>query len=317
MRKGEAPPKVDDGLDGLAEGFLSYLGSSLNYSPCTVEAYRRDLAAFRAWAYGEGVNVLAADHRALRGWLASLDRAGYARTTVNRRLSAVRTFYGWLVREGVVEVNAAAAVASPKTRRALPHVLTEDEMGLLLEAGDPSTPEGLRDRALVELLYACGARIGEMASLDIGDVDRAARTVRLMGKGRKERAVPLYDRALAAVDSYCAEGRPVLLAAGADLEGEARADAARAFFVGARGARMGSDALRARFASLAGKAGVGHGASPHMVRHTFATELLEGGADLRSVQEMLGHASLSTTQVYTHLTPERLRDVARQAHPRG
>lgn len=309
------------------EAFLSYLGSTLNYSPNTVRAYRCDLEAFFSWAAREGVDPLAAGHRDLRRYLGSLDGDGYARTTVGRRLSAVRSFYEWLDREGEVALNPAQAVASPKLPKPLPHVFTCSEVERLLAAVDPQTPEGLRDRAMVELFYASGARIGELSALDVADVDQAASTVRLFGKGSKERVVPIYPLAVDAVRSYLQDGRPALLArASCDDGGGGRAPGAgmrRArsaggpLFLNARGARMSADSMRKRFARLQAAAGVGGGTSPHTMRHTFATELLEGGADLRSVQEMLGHASLSTTQIYTHLTPERLREASHLAHPRG
>lgn len=309
-----------DRLKSELEAFLAYLGSTLNYSPNTVRAYGCDLEAYLAWADQAGVDPLAVDHRDLRRYLGALDRQGYARTTVGRRLSAVRGFYEWLEREGEVPLNPAQAVASPKLPKPLPHVFTCSEVERLLGSVDPQTPEGLRDRAMVELLYASGARIGELSALDVGDVDRASSTVRLFGKGSKERIVPIYPLAVDAVSSYLRDGRPALLArrsagraCGADrVEGRGGP-----LFVNARGGRMSADSMRKRFARLQAAAGIGGGTSPHTMRHTFATELLEGGADLRSVQEMLGHASLSTTQIYTHVSIERLASVHRQAHPRG
>ena len=314
----------DDGLqddrewpavwDALLDGFLGYLGGTLNYSENTVRAYGTDLASFFAWASAMGVDACHASHRDYRRYLAALDAEGYARHTVNRHLSAVRTFCEWLVREGVSQNNAAMAVASPKIAKSLPRVMTEGEAERLLgEPGDAS-PEDLRDRALLELFYASGARVGELSGLDVGDVDFGGRAVRLFGKGRKERIVPLYDAALGAVRRYLTDARPVLLsrrpAAGSE-------DAADALFINARGMRMSPDSIRKRFERLAASAGIGAGVTPHTMRHTFAPELLEGGADLRSVQEMLGHASLSTTQIYTHLTPERLKAASLQAHPRS
>lgn len=307
--------------DELVERFLTYLGDVQNYSSNTVSAYRTDLESFGAWMRRRGSNPLAAGHRELRRYLAALDEEAYARSTVNRRLSAVRSFYGWLVREGVVETNAAAAVASPKQGRRLPNTLTPEEMDRLLAVPDVRTPDGLRDRALLELLYASGAREGEVSALDLGDVDAASGCVRLFGKGSKERVVPLHETAVKVVGAYVAAARPRLLARcpqGSSDEGRARReDAERALFLNTRGWRMSEGSIKQRFAKIVTQARVGHGATPHTVRHTFATQLLEGGADLRSVQEMLGHESLSTTQVYTHLTSERLREVARQAHPRA
>ena len=302
----------------LADTFLSYLARVRNYSPNTAAAYAQDLDCFLIWASKCGIDVLQATHRDFRRFLSSLSGAGYAKTTVNRRLSAVRSFYSWLVREGVIESNPAAVVSSPKLPKPLPHVLSQEDVEKLLKCADASTPAGALDAALVELLYASGARIGEVASLDVDRIDFSDKSVRLFGKGSKERIVPLYPAALHALDAYLAHARPVLLANHkGGLTAEEAADAQRALFINARGARMSERSLRARFEKLLAQAGLAGMATPHTMRHTFATEVLDGGADLRSVQEMLGHASLSTTQIYTHLTPERLREVSLQAHPRG
>ena len=302
----------------LADTFLSYLARVRNYSPNTAAAYAQDLDCFLIWASNCGIDVLQATHRDFRRFLSSLSGAGYAKTTVNRRLSAVRSFYSWLVREGVIESNPAAVVSSPKRPKPLPHVLSQEDVEKLLKCADASTPAGALDAALVELLYASGARIGEVASLDVDRIDFSDKSVRLFGKGSKERIVPLYPAALHALDAYLAHARPVLLANHkGGLTAEEAADAQRALFINARGARMSERSLRARFEKLLAQAGLAGMATPHTMRHTFATEVLDGGADLRSVQEMLGHASLSTTQIYTHLTPERLREVSLQAHPRG
>lgn len=307
-----------DQARGLADNFLSYLARVRNYSPNTAAAYAQDLDCFLIWASNCGIDVLQATHRDFRRFLSSLSGAGYAKTTVNRRLSAVRSFYSWLVREGVIESNPAAVVSSPKLPKSLPHVLSQEDVEKLLKCADASTPAGALDAALVELLYASGARIGEVASLDVDRIDFSDKSVRLFGKGSKERIVPLYPAALHALDAYLAHARPVLLANHkGGLTAEEAADAQQALFINARGARMSERSLRARFEKLLAQAGLAGMATPHTMRHTFATEVLDGGADLRSVQEMLGHASLSTTQIYTHLTPERLREVSLQAHPRG
>ena len=307
-----------DQARGLADNFLSYLARVRNYSPNTAAAYAQDLDCFLIWASNCGIDVLQATHRDFRRFLSSLSGAGYAKTTVNRRLSAERSFYSWLVREGVIESNPAAVVSSPKLTKPLPHVLSQEDVEKLLKCADASTPAGALDAALVELLYASGARIGEVASLDVDRIDFSDKSVRLFGKGSKERIVPLYPAALRALDAYLAHARPVLLANHkGGLAAEEAADAQRALFINARGARMSERSLRARFEKLLARAGLAGMATPHTMRHTFATEVLDGGADLRSVQEMLGHASLSTTQIYTHLTPERLREVSLRAHPRG
>lgn len=315
-------PQGEEGLPCARQlaAFLDYLELTCNYSPHTARAYERDLAAYLAWAGAHGVDPLAPTHRDLRAYLGSLAEQGYARTTINRHLSAVRSFYAWLVRVGEVRENPAAAVSSPKVPRTLPRTVTPAEMERLLGVSDTRTPEGLRDQAMLETFYAAGCRIAELAGLDVADVDLRGRLVHLFGKGRKARIVPLHDRACAALASYLRDARPLLAArrpAGqGDDPGAGRNDEA-ALLLTVHGRRMTTDDVRKRFERLCTAAGLPAGVSPHAMRHTFATDLLAGGADLRSVQEMLGHASLSTTQIYTHLTPERLQDAARLAHPRG
>ena len=244
----------------------------------------------------------------MREWLAELRSAGYATTTQNRHLSAVRSLYKWLVSRDITDEDAAAAVASPKLSKRLPSMLSDSDVRLLLSACS-NDPEGMRDRALIELLYASGARISEASALDVRDVDVRQRQVRLFGKGPKERVVPLYPRAVEAVQAYVKDARPSLVCCSAQ--------ATNALFLSSRGNRMSAAALRERFERLVGLAGLDPSITPHAMRHTFATQLLDGGADLRSVQELLGHESLSTTQIYTHLSVERLKAAALQAHPRS
>lgn len=214
--------------------------------------------------------------------------------------------------EGIVEGDAVSAISSPKLPRDLPGVLTTRQVESLLKAPDTSTPAGLRDAAMLELLYASGARISELAALNMESIGWSERTLRLWGKGSKERIVPLYRRALEATRRYIEEGRPQLLAQAKRGDG---ANGVHPLFISARGNRMSAAMLRRRFHMLAALAGIPADIAPHAMRHTFATDLLEGGADLRSVQELLGHASLSTTQIYTHLTPDRLKRAVSQAHP--
>lgn len=220
---------------------------------------------------------------------------------------------GWLPR-GIVEGDAVSAIASPKLPRDLPGVLTIQQVEALLKTPDTSTPAGLRDAAMLELLYASGARISELAALNVESIGWSERTLRLWGKGSKERIVPLYRRALEATRLYIEEGRPELLA---QAKRRDPATGPHPLLISARGNRMSAAMLRRRFHMLATLAGIPADIAPHAMRHTFATDLLEGGADLRSVQELLGHASLSTTQIYTHLTPDRLKRAVAQAHPRG
>lgn len=287
--------------------FIAYLRDVKNLSPNTVRAYEADLQAYVDWCRREAVSPLHVEHRQVRSWVAELAAAGYATTTQNRHLSAVRTLYKWLVSKGITDEDAVAAVSSPKLGRKLPKTMGDDDVRALLDAcGNDAA--GIRDAAMVELLYATGARISEASGLDVADVDLAQRQVRLFGKGSKERVVPVYARCAEAVSKYLREGRPVLAAARKTTD---------ALFLSTRGNRMSADALRVRFERLVEVAGLDPGLTPHAMRHTFATELLDGGADLRSVQELLGHESLSTTQIYTHLSVDRLKQASLQAHPRS
>lgn len=301
-------------LAAAVDGFCRYLARVEGMSPETVRAYTSHLAAYGRWVEREGLDGLSLGVRDLRRYLAELRRAGYAPKTVAAHLSAVRSLYRWMVAEEIVDTDPASALSAPKIPQSLPHVLTPEQTERLLAMPDVATPQGQRDATMLELLYASGARISELAGLTVDAVDLRDATVRLFGKGSKERIVPLYRRALRICESYEREARPLLLARRADTEGAARE---RALFISTRGRAMSADALRYRFETLARAAGLPAGTTPHAMRHTFATDLLSGGADLRSVQELLGHASLSTTQLYTHLTPERLKGALKQAHPRG
>ena len=296
-------------LGRQVEAFCTHLQTVRNLSPNTVRAYRCDLDAFCSWAAREGVRPLSITHRELRSYLADLSRAGYSSRTVNRHLSALRGLYRWMSREGVCDGGAVAAVASPKVGRGLPRTMSDADVSRLLESCDGEDPVSLRDRCFLELLYATGARVSEMAGLRVADLDLARAQARLFGKGSKERIVPVYETALDWAARYLAEARPELAAHGRR--------ASDALFVSTRGNPMSADALRTVFERRVRAAGLDPALTPHAMRHTYATELLGGGADLRSVQELLGHESLSTTQVYTHLSVERLRDAAARAHPRA
>ncbi|CVH75526.1 Tyrosine recombinase XerD [Coriobacteriaceae bacterium CHKCI002] len=310
------PLAVDARASELVESFCEALRVERNASAHTVRAYRTDLMDYLRWARRARVKPLGATHRQLRLYLAELDRAQYSRTTVNRRLSALRGFFRWLNVTGVLEEDPAGALSGPRSRQSLPHVIRAADMARLLSvhaerdaAGRvrAQSPADLRNQAILEFLYACGARVSEASGLLASHVDLAAGQAKVLGKGAKERIVPLHDLAVASMRAYASEARPALL----------RDRTCEFFFVSTRGGRMGTDAIRKMFKDALRKAGLDESLSPHDMRHTFATDLLDGGADLRSVQEMLGHASLSTTQIYTHLAPERLKRVHAQAHPRG
>ncbi|HXF81946.1 MAG TPA: site-specific tyrosine recombinase XerD [bacterium] len=275
-------------------------------APRTVEAYRRDLADFERFLRVRGVRRPAEVTRAVVTlYLLTLRRRGRAPATVKRRVAAIRALFRHLVREQVVAIDPTVDLQAPRLPRRLPRVLTVQEVEALLAAPDPSTPEGLRDRAMLELLYASGLRVSELIGLDLGDVDLAAELVRCVGKGGKERVVPLGSRAIAALLDYQRRGRPVLVGR----------SGRQALFVSRRG-RLTRQGCWKLLRAHARRAGITTPLTPHVLRHSFATHLLEGGADLRAVQEMLGHASVSTTQIYTHVARDRLRAVYAQAHPR-
>ena len=314
------PETADDRSEGvLPEPMARVLGdyerhlvSERDLTPHTVRAYVADVAGLLDHASrlgGESVTDL--DLRTLRSWLAKQQTMGRSRTTIARRATAARVFTAWLVRTGRAPSDAGASLGSPKAHKSLPPVLRADEARDLIAAAaalaDDGSPTGLRDVAMLELLYATGIRVGELVGLDVDDVDRDRNVVRVFGKGRKERSVPFGRPAARALDFWQRQGRPHLVVEGSGP----------ALFLGARGRRIDQRAVRTlvhrRISEVPGAPDIG----PHGLRHTAATHLLEGGADLRSVQELLGHASLATTQLYTHVTTDRLRRAYQQAHPRA
>ncbi len=293
--------------DALA-GFRRHLALERSRSPHTVRAYTGDVASLLDHAARLGLTAPAElDLAVLRSWLARLRVSGASRTTIARRGSAARVFTAWAHRVGLLASDVGLLLATPKGLRPLPEVLQIDEAARLLDAVAGGTPADLRDRATLELLYATGIRVAELCGLDVDDVDVARQVVRVMGKGGKPRSVPYGTPASDAVTAWLARGRPrwVTPTSGAAL------------LLGARGGRVGPRTVRAvvheRLAAVPGAPDMG----PHGLRHTVATHLLEGGADLRSVQELLGHATLATTQIYTHVSVERLRSSYDRAHPRA
>ena len=303
---------LSEPMTAALAAFETHLAVERDLSVHTVRAYLADVTSLASHASRLGLTEPSRlDLRTLRSWLANQQVTGRSRTTLARRATAARVFTAWLARTGRAEADHGASLGSPKARRTLPPVLRADEaeqlVGRAVAAADDGTPLGLRDAAMLELLYATGIRVGELVSLDVDDVDRERNLVRVFGKGRKERSVPFGHPAARALDRWLSVGRPGLVAE----------DAGAALFVGARGRRIDQRAVRTlvhqRIAEVPGAPDIG----PHGLRHTAATHLLEGGADLRAVQEMLGHASLATTQLYTHVTSERLRKAYQQAHPRA
>ena len=290
--------------------FLDYLAFERNVSVNTIEAYRNDLESFLQFLTDDyftiGRDLLdlrRIDHLTIRAYLAHLSRRKLARTSTARHLSALRTFFKYLMREGVVEANPARGVATPKREKHLPAVMQTSDIALLLEQPDLSTNLGIRDRAWMELLYASGLRISELVGIDIDDIELRARLVKVRGKGSKERIVPFGSKAEEAVRAYLAV-----------REGDAEENA---LFLNYRGARITTRSVRRLFDGYLRDASMRSGISPHTMRHSFATHLLNAGADLRGIQELLGHASLSTTQKYTHLNDWQLIAVYKKAHPRA
>jgi integrase/recombinase XerD len=282
------------------ESFLAVLAA--RRAPRTVEAYRRDLADLTTFLDGSPATADADD---IRGWLADLRARGLAPASIARRGAAARSFYRHLVLIGEREDNPAAEVDLPRRREKLPRSLSPRDVERLIEAAQGVTPRSLRDRALVELLYGAGLRVGEAVGLDRGRVDLDNRVVRCLGKGDKERIVPLGRQAADALRRYLARGRP-------HLDRRRRPE----LFLNAQGGALTRAGAFLILRRLAGKAGLEPArVHPHLLRHSFATHLLEGGADLRSVQEMLGHADLGTTELYTHVSDQRKRDTYFRAHP--
>ncbi|WP_066519721.1 tyrosine recombinase XerC [Curtobacterium ammoniigenes] len=304
-------------LPAIIERFLDSLTHARGRSPQTVRAYASDLAALLRFATNRGARRAEdIDLELLRAWLWDAQASGRSRATLSRRASSVRSFVRWCVEEGVMPSDAANRLRGPKAATHLPRVLGADtvrELLAVLETNvrESADPLALRDRAIVELLYASALRVSELVGVDVDDIDFSRRTVRVIGKGQKERVVPLGAPAATAAMDWVERGRPTVLAQ-AGIESPSPA-----LFIGRRGARIGTRGVYRLIAGLLGEE-VGSGQlGPHTFRHTAATHLLDGGADLRAVQEMLGHASLGTTQLYTHVSSARLREVYRQAHPRA
>lgn len=303
-------------LPHLICAYLDSLAYERNLSPHTVKAYTEDLSEYCRWAQRESIEPLNPGRRAIRMYLAYLDQAGYTRKTANRRLSALKGFFGWACSRGDLEQDPVSALHGPKGEKHLPKVIPAHEMALLLQVHEQAKQhikdhvkqaKCVRNQAVLELMYACGARISEISNLTLERIDMKGFELRLFGKGSKERIVPIHALAIQSLDRYLQEARPLLAGKNSDCW----------VFLSERGNRFSEDAIRIMFKKSLRLAGLQDIYTPHDMRHTFATDVLCGGADLRSVQEMLGHASLSTTQIYTHLSPERLMSAHHQAHPRG
>jgi len=303
-----APRADPDAEDPSIVEFLAALRSEQAVSPNTVAAYRRDVTDLAARLRRRGRMLADTQPDDIVDWMESLRKSGRRRATVNRRLAAARSFFRYLGQEGKLNRDPTEHIERPRLPRPLPKTLSREAAATLVEAPDISTPRGLRDRAMLELLYASGLRASECLSLALGDVNLGAGYVQCIGKARKERMVPVGEEALAWIRRYLAEARPRLL--------RGRRDSGR-LFVSPRGGALTRQTLWQIVRAAAQRAGLRARVSPHTLRHCFASHLLEGGADLRAVQTMLGHADISTTQIYTHLPSATVRRMYRQFHPRA
>jgi len=290
--------------------FGVHLSSERRASAHTTRAYLSDLGQYAAYLAERGVPLVKSSASAVRGFLARAS-GQCGPVSLGRKLSAVRSFHGFLVREGLASANPARTVSGPRRPRKLAEVLPEDEVAVLVESPKRAAPLELRDRAFLELLYASGLRVSELTALDAGDLDLAQGLVRVLGKGRKERIVPVGRPARAALARWLEEGRPALAA------GPEGTRTPKALFLNYRGGRLSSRSVARRLRGWVLEAGLPRHVHPHVLRHCFATHLLGNGADLRSIQELMGHASLSTTQRYTHLDWKQLAAVYDRAHPRA
>ena len=299
-------------LDRSVQDFRRYLEGERARSVHTVRAYLADVESLLYFAVAEGVvDLPALELGTLRRWLGSQSEGGMSRATLARRAATARAFTSWALREELISVDPALRLQAPKRDHPLPGVLHRQQIGRILERLEEDAHEGspiaVRNRAVVELLYATGIRVGELVGLDIDDLDTDRRTLRVLGKGNKERTVPFGVPAALAVDDWLRRGRGRLVT---ERSGPA-------LFLGARGNRMDQRQARTVVSELLEALGDTAASGPHALRHTAATHLLDGGADLRAVQEILGHSSLATTQIYTHVSVERLRNSYQQAHPRA
>jgi integrase/recombinase XerC len=300
-------------MDEIREAYSHYLANEKALSTHTVRAYLGDLDSFVEHLGNNGVTEISDINLPLiRSWLATQQVRGGARTTLSRRATSIRLFTKWATKRGYLATDVGLTLASPKPHRTLPGVLTQGDAVTALDsmatrAAEFDTPTSIRDVAIVELLYATGARVSEVCGLDLEDLDFSRNTIRVLGKGNKERMIPMGAPAVKALNTYINGARPQLL----------NDKSARALFLGARGKRIDQRAVRTIvYEALSALEGVER-MGPHALRHSAATHLLEGGADLRTVQEILGHSSLATTQIYTHVSTDRLRQAFKQAHPRA
>lgn len=295
-------------MEGYVNEFINYLAVERGLAQNTLESYGRDLRQFETYLHSGKMEILKDSNRnTILGYLSNLQSKGRAVSTISRNLAAIKSFYQYLVRERYLDKDPAASLESPKLEKKLPKILSIHEVEELLKQPNILLPTGLRDKAMLELLYATGIRVSELISLNISDVNLDMGYIKCYGKGSKERIVPLGSIAAKCVQEYIAKGRPKLV----------RTYEEPALFVNHHGNRLTRQGFWKIIKKYAQEANITKEITPHTLRHSFATHLLENGADLRSVQEMLGHADISTTQIYTHVTKNRLKEVYDKTHPRA
>ena len=293
------------------ERFIDYLRVERNASPLTLKSYEEDLIALVLYleeVEDRRVKINEVSTLDLRRFVARLQEEGYAKSTISRKLACLRSFFRFAVRESWIESNVAKPLRNPRIGRKLPHFLSADEIAKLLESPSASSASGLRDRAILETMYSSGLRVSELVALEIQDIDFSSGLIRVRGKGRTERLTPLGSFAQRALKNWLTKRKP---------DPKAGKDAADAVFLNRFGRRLTSRSVGRMLEKCLKKAGLDQRTSPHTLRHSFATHLLDRGADIRSVQELLGHQSLITTQIYTHVSTTRLREVYETAHPRA
>ncbi len=289
--------------------FITSLKEERNLSPLTIKNYKIDLTQLLKYLNSRGSLFLMPsriNHEVARRFLMSLERERFSRRSLARKIAACRSFFKYLVREGEAKMNPFKLISTPKLEKKLPNFLYRDEINKLLDRPDPKTPRGLRDKAIIEMIYATGVRVSELVTLKLSDVDLSGGEVRVLGKGRKERIVLLGSHSIGALRRYLNEVRLTLNKRKSKL-----------LFISRQGTPLSGRSIQRIISLYSRQAGIGRRVTPHTLRHTFATHLLSGGADLRTVQELLGHSSLSTTQMYTHITKERLKSIYDSFHPRA
>ncbi|MET3289598.1 site-specific tyrosine recombinase XerD [Brevibacillus fluminis] len=295
-------------MEILIDHFMHFLSVEKGLAANTLESYQRDLFAYTDFLKSEGVTDIAASNRShIISYLVTLQKKGRATATLSRNLASIRAFYQFLVRDRHLEHDPSIHLETPKIEKRLPKVLSLEEVEKLLEGPDLGQPSGVRDKAMLELLYATGIRVSELVQLNMGDINLEMGFLKCMGKGSKERMIPLGKVAISVIRQYIETARPRLLKVGGES----------ALFVNHLGKRMTRQGFWKIIKKYALQSGIMAEITPHTLRHSFATHLLENGADLRSVQEMLGHADISTTQIYTHVTRSRIKDVYAKTHPRA